>query len=259
VTETTVGTSTTVPDLHLPPGTPLGTYTTPLLAVVGADGARLQDSAEGATVTVQVPAGALPPGTEVGIASAANSSALRDRVRTGQAYLISFSVAWVAPGGSSPTASAPLALTIVDPAVKAGDIIYMLHGDGLKAVGTAAKQGRATVSFSSDPDFVVTRVPVLTAVGHAAPLGHGTVGVKLTCGPAIACSGRATVSLGQGAHRLTLASGHFSVAASRTKTVLLPKTPAGSKLGNAGARGRTAKVTAQLTGGKQLVRAVTLR
>lgn len=262
LTTTTVSTSTTVPNLVLPPGTPVGTYTTPLVTMVGADGARLNESAGGATVTVQVPPGALPSGTELGIAWAANSSALKDRVRTGQAYLLSFSVSWAVPGGSSPPASAPLALTVADPSLKAGDIIYMLHGGGLKAVGTAAKNGRATVAFSTDPDFVVTRVPTLTGIGGRASLQKTTVGVKFTCGPAITCSGSTTVSLRQGtgkaARTLLLASGHFSLDAATTKTVLLPKTPAGLKLPKEKAHGRTAKITVQLTGGKRLTQPVTL-
>ncbi|MDA8284944.1 MAG: hypothetical protein M0Z42_16995 [Actinomycetota bacterium] len=44
-----------------------------------------------------------------------------------------------------------------DPAIKAGDAVYALQPDGsLKQVSTATGNGTVTVSFSTDPAFVVT-------------------------------------------------------------------------------------------------------
>ena len=87
-------------------------------------------------------------------------------VPAGQSYIASFAVSWLTPNGTSPTASAPLSMTIVDPSIRAGDTIYLLTPHGLKAVGTATRDGAVTVKFTTDPAFVVAAVP---KVAHLKP------------------------------------------------------------------------------------------
>ena len=86
-------------------------------------------------------------------------------VPAGQSYLTSFAVSWAATDGTSPKASQPITMTITDPAIKAGDTIYALTSTGVRAVGTASINGQATVTFTSDPAFVVAAVPRLGTVG----------------------------------------------------------------------------------------------
>ena len=83
---------------------------------------------------------------------------------------MSFSVSWIAPNGTSPKASQPITFTIVDPAIKAGDVIYVLTPQGLQVVGTATVNGTVTMTFTTDPDFIVAAVPRLTAVGATGRL-----------------------------------------------------------------------------------------
>lgn len=85
---------------------------------------------------------------------------------------------------------APITLTIVDPAIRAGDTIYVLTAHGLRAVGTATADGQATISFTTDPAFLVAAVPRLGRVSRAALLKGRDVDLKLTCGPGQPAPGR---------------------------------------------------------------------
>ncbi|MHB1209392.1 MAG: hypothetical protein ACYC1I_06750 [Acidimicrobiales bacterium] len=58
-------------------------------------------------------------------------------------------------------------MTISDPSIKAGDTIYVLTATGLKAVGTATKDGSASVTFTADPVFVVTAATATTTTTTA--------------------------------------------------------------------------------------------
>ena len=143
------GTTTMVPR---PPGPP-GTYTTPVVASVGAGGTHLDTTAGGATATVSVPAGALPEGTEVALAPVADPAALIKRVPVGQSYVVSFSVSWTAPDGTSPAASAPITLTVVDRPIRAGDHIYVLGPTGSRRQGRHLSVVRRRSASPLTPPF----------------------------------------------------------------------------------------------------------
>jgi hypothetical protein len=55
--------------------------------------------------------------------TASSFLALAASVPTGQSYVISFAVSWQAANETSPTASAPITMTITDPAILAGDTV----------------------------------------------------------------------------------------------------------------------------------------
>jgi hypothetical protein len=220
VTTTTAPTTTTT----LPP-LPFGSVT----ATIGATGTVFSNTSGGASATVKVPAGALPAGTKISISPIINAGALTSELPPGQAYVVAFSVSWLTPEGTSPAAGAPITMTIVDPAIKAGDTIYLLTPSGLRAVGVATVNGRVTITFTTDPEFVVAAVPRITGVGSAASLKGAVIGVNLSCGPAIKCSGTSTLTAAshKGGATVTLAQGRFTVAAGKTKAVPFTETAAG--------------------------------
>jgi hypothetical protein len=145
----------------------------------------LRQSSGGATGTVTVPAGALPAGTTVSVYPITNTSTFTADVPAGQSYVLSFAVSWETPSNTSPTANTPITMTITDPSIKAGDTIYELTSTGLVAVGTATVEGLATVTFSSDPVFVVAEATLASQAALTLTTLQGTVGKPL----ALATSG----------------------------------------------------------------------
>jgi hypothetical protein len=127
-----------------------------------------------------VPQCALPSGTTVSAYPVINTAPLVAQVPAGSSYVLSFAVTWEAPNGTSPTATAPITMTITDLSIVAGDTIYELTSTGLVAVGTATANGTVTITFSSDPTFLVSHTtPVAQAPLRITTLS-GTVGTALT-------------------------------------------------------------------------------
>jgi hypothetical protein len=231
-TTTPPTTSTTVP---LPSGTPSGVFGVPVTTTVGAKGASLTISAGNASAAVTVPPRALPAGTSVGVFAVKNPRGLLGKFPAGRSYLISFAVAWKAPNGTSPMAKSPIRMTITDPSIQAGDIIYVLTASGIKVAGVATTNGKVTVSFEVDPDFLIANVPQLSSVAAKGVVTPSAIGVKVGCGPSIRCVGAGTLTAVQGkgkaARNVAVAQGSFTVPAGKTVTVSFDKTAhAGSVL-----------------------------
>ncbi len=115
-------------------------------------------STSSTTSTVTVPVGALPVGTTVSVYPIASITALAAEVPTDHSYVVAVVVSWQTGTGTSPAATSPLTLTITDVSIVAGDTIYVLTPSGLVEAGTATVSGSATVTFTTDPVFVVTAV-----------------------------------------------------------------------------------------------------
>jgi len=144
-------------------------------------------SSGGTTSLVSVPIGALPAGTTISAFPVVKPGVVP--VPTGQSYVTSIIVTWLAPDGSSPTATAPLTLTITDPAIKKGDNVYQIESGVVTFLGTALQDGSALVSFSVDPVLAVTHVipPIIyskpTAPSNVtASMSNGTATVSFTPG-----------------------------------------------------------------------------
>ena len=109
-----------------------------------------------ASVSVTVPAGAMPTGTTVSIYPVSNPSLVQPLIPSANSYLTSFAVTWENPGGTSFPAITPVSMTITGPNIKAGDWIYELSSTGATPVGRATVDGTVTVTFSSDPLFAIS-------------------------------------------------------------------------------------------------------
>jgi hypothetical protein len=104
------------------------------------------------------------------------ASALPD----GTGYVVGFAVSWRAPNGTSPDATKPLTLTITDPDLEPGQMVYVMTPGGLRAAGpptakTEITDGRAVITFVSDPAFVITKRSGLVVKGLGA--SHHTLRV----------------------------------------------------------------------------------
>jgi hypothetical protein len=132
-------------------------------------------------------------------------------------------------------AKSPIRMTITDPSIQAGDIIYVLTASGIKVAGVATTNGKVTVSFEVDPDFLIANVPQLSSVAAKGVVTPSAIGVKVGCGPSIRCVGAGTLTAVQGkgkaARNVAVAQGSFTVPAGKTVTVSFDKTAhAGSVL-----------------------------
>ena len=188
-----------------PAGLPLSSYGAPTSVSTSCSvPTTLTQSAGSESVTVEVPTDTLPCPTMVSVYPIINTATLVAQIPTDQSYVVSLAVSWRTQGGSIPTATSPLTMTITDPNIVAGDTIYEVTAAGLKVVGTAAKNGTATVTFSSDPTFVIAHTNLvaqaaltLTSVTGtlAKPLilttsggsGSGAVSYTVTNGTATGC------------------------------------------------------------------------
>jgi hypothetical protein len=127
-----------------------------------------------------VPAGALPSGTTVSVYPVVDTAPLVAKVPAGQSYVVSLVVAWQAPDGASPVATAPITMSVSDPGIKAGDKIYEVTTAGLVTVGTATVDGSATITFSNDPTFLIAATIQVAQSALTITTRTGTVGTALT-------------------------------------------------------------------------------
>ena len=159
---------------------PASTFGTPTSVTTSSTtSTTVSETSGGASETITVPAGALPSGTTVSVYPVTNTAPLVAQVPTGSSYVLSFAVTWEAPNGTSPTATTPITMTITDPSIVAGDTIYEVTSAGLVAVGTATANGTVTITFSSDPTFLVTQKTLVAQLALTITTLSSTVGTAL--------------------------------------------------------------------------------
>jgi hypothetical protein len=163
------------------PRVPASSFGTPTSVTASCAAATtVSETSGGASETITVPECALPSGTTVSAYPVINTAPLVAQVPAGSSYVLSFAVTWEAPNGTSPTATAPITMTITDPSIVAGDTIYELTSTGLVAVGTATANGTVTITFSSDPIFLVSHTTPVAQASLRITTLSGTLGTALT-------------------------------------------------------------------------------
>jgi hypothetical protein len=214
-----------------------------------------------------VPVGALPSGTTVSVYPVTNTAPLVAQVPAGHSYVVSLAVAWQAPDGTSPRATAPITMSVSDPGIVAGDTIYEVTTAGLVAVGTAKANGSATITFSSDPTFIIaatlrvaqsalTITTLSGTVGTALTLvtsggsGTGALTFSVTNGTASGCavSGSSLTAASAGTCRVTATRAadatHLTVSSPRTTVTLAAKAlPVTLKVRGHAVAGKTVTLT----------------
>ena len=175
-----------VSDLVVPPappttGVPAADFGTPTSALTTLTGTTSITQTElGSSATVSIPSGALPSGTTASVYPVSNPATLAQSLPAYQSYVAAFAVTWRASDGTTPSASAPITMTITDPNIVAGDTVYELTSAGLVAGGTATFSGSVTVTFTSDPTFVVAHSSLIAQSPLTVTSLTGHVGTPLT-------------------------------------------------------------------------------
>jgi hypothetical protein len=233
---TSTPTSTPTPT-PTPAGIAPATLGTPVTAIVqAASPTTLAETSGSARATMSIPAGALPSDSVVSIYPVVNATTLISAIRTGQAYLTSVAVSWQAPDGASPTALAPITITIDDHGIAVGDTVYELTSAGrLTPVGVAKANGVVTITFDGDPVFVIAAVPNLTLAATPAKATKEAIDLKLHCTASASCHASATLRLTVKTRRghktvvthVTVASARFAIAKDSTATINLRMTKFG--------------------------------
>ncbi len=174
--------SATGPTNAAPPtGIPSTDLGTPVSATASATlSATVTLTAGGAIDVVTAPAGSLPTGTTLSVYPITTTTPLVAELPVGDSYVVALGVSWQAPDGSSPKASVPITLTITDSSIVAGDTVYELTSSGLIEVGIATVNGGVTISFTSDPIFMVAHLIAVTQAALSVTSLSGTLGTALT-------------------------------------------------------------------------------
>lgn len=158
------GSGYTPPPSPSPPPTPVSTC--PPGAVIAssdvtAAGGSVSGTVGGATVTVNVPAGAFPSGAQVAITDTTSIAVAPTGTRIVLAFGISFCVNGQKFQG---TFSPPATVTVTNPAIQPGQTLYLQTGTTLTPVQAQITNGSLTFTINSDPDFVLVAASTTATV-----------------------------------------------------------------------------------------------
>ena len=113
-------------------------------------------------VTVTLPNATLPAGTIVSLDLITDTTYAQTLLTGNNTYLLSLAVSWLAPDETVPNTNngKSVSMTIVNPTIKAGALVYSIQSGTVQLLGTALIDGSITVQLTSDPAvYVVSTVP----------------------------------------------------------------------------------------------------
>jgi hypothetical protein len=131
--------------------TKIGTFTTDIQYLD-----TFTRSGDYGTVTISIPAGALPHQTLVDVYQVTDPTRANSLL-LGSNYVLSLVVAWLAPDATVPTTQTgkPVTMTISNATIKKGAKVYAIVNDVVTLLGTAAQDGSAEVRITDDPEVVI--------------------------------------------------------------------------------------------------------
>ena len=116
------------------------------------------------SVRIQIPDGALAPGTEVIFWRLLNDELAKARINNSKDYFVNLAITW-AKGDDISTpkyvvdAAVPILLTITNPDIVAGATAWQIVGDTVKVIGNATRNGELVIQFTEDPVITAANVP----------------------------------------------------------------------------------------------------
>ncbi len=176
---------------YAPPGGTITTttnagFTTVVSAqTVSSSGATLTGTANGSSVTVSVPSGAFSTPEQISLTSG-NPTQVASDAPSGDTVLAAFGINFT---GSAP--KVPITVTISNASIPAGALVYKVTTNGLVQVHATVTAGKAVISFSSDPNFVVVAPKGNTVAGATTPVTGLPLENELGTGLGIAILGAA--------------------------------------------------------------------
>lgn len=124
----------------------------PIVYATEITGSYVSGSSE---ITYTIPANALTAGTIITIYGVSDISSLT--ILPGDtSYLLSTIVSWVGEDGETvEDATTPITLTVRNPQIALGTVVYALNGDTIQTLATSTQAGVITIPFTVDPLFVL--------------------------------------------------------------------------------------------------------
>ena len=152
----------------------MGTNTKILTITTLADaGNTYSVSAGGGTVAIAYIANALPVGTVIDGFLLSDTSTATSIIGSGNDYVMSLVLAWVAPDGTVPTTAVgkAISMTITNSVIKKGAKIYSVIGTTPTLLGIAAADGSVTISITDDPQIIIAITKPDAPTGVSATSG----------------------------------------------------------------------------------------
>jgi uncharacterized repeat protein (TIGR02543 family) len=114
----------------------------------------------GTSARIQIPAGSLPDGTVVTVRYFKETSRQSGLIPGDNTYFFALLVAWINGSGDSATVPTtaegkPITVTLTNPNIKAGAMVYQVIGQSVTELGRATQDGEVTVELTEDPEIVV--------------------------------------------------------------------------------------------------------
>ena len=175
-TATSSGGGVTTTTLTAPPASvlPASDFSNLLTVAAQSDGSvQASIIADSGTVSITGAAGSLPPGTSISFdgLTASGQAAAAALLPNSSNFVFGFSITWVDSSGKSVNANSPITMTITNPNIKVGDVVWMVDSTGkLINVGTATVAGSVAATFTQDPLFIVAHGATTTTTTSAPPV-----------------------------------------------------------------------------------------
>jgi uncharacterized repeat protein (TIGR02543 family) len=129
---------------------------------------------------VQIQAGALTPGTVISVRYFKETSRQQSLIGADKNYFFSVLVSWLLGTGATATVpdtatDKPILVTLTNPAIKAGAMVYRVIGGVVSELQRATVDGSITVELRSDPELVIAAIkPTAPRSAAAASAGSGS-------------------------------------------------------------------------------------
>jgi len=141
----------------------------------------------GMEARVQIPAGSLPDGTIVTVRRFRDTSRQSTLIPGDNNYFFALLVSWLYGVGDSATVpntapGKPILVTLNNPDIKAGAMIYQIIGERVTELGRATADGTVTVELTEDPQIVIAATRPGAPSGVTGVPGDGQVSVSWTPG-----------------------------------------------------------------------------
>ena len=130
-------------------------------------------SAGGGTIAIEYLADALPAGTVIDAYVLSDTSTATSLIGSGNDYVMSLVLAWVATDGTVPTTASgkPISMTVTNSSIKRGAKIYSVIGVTPTLLTTATTDGSAVISITDDPQIIIAITKPDAPTGVSATSG----------------------------------------------------------------------------------------
>lgn len=111
------------------------------------------------TVSVTIPAGALPAATVVKFDLLDPAAVRATPLPAEGSHILSLVVSWIAQDGTVPNTATgkPIVMTVTSSSIKKGATVYSIVGSSVRSLGTATQNGSVTVEITEDPEVAIVK------------------------------------------------------------------------------------------------------